>query len=508
MSIVSFRFFVFVAVMVAVYYITPLSVRWVALLLGSTVFIIVGSSWKLYIVFLSQVMLAYAGALLLSKYRQYSKWICGIVVTVEIAALTLLKESSFFVITARYALKLLGVNRQLPYLELAVPLAISYYTLMLVSYVVDVHWGIISPEKNPLKLILYAGFFPQMVMGPFSRYGDVAAKLYEGHRFDYGQVCFGLQRFMWGLFKKLVLAERLGAIVATIYGGGLKETWTPTGSYVWIGATAYVFQVYTDFSGAMDIVLGTAQMLGVVLPENFNTPFYSTSMSELWRRWHMTLGLWLRDYIMYPFLRSGPGGWLRKFCQKHWGKKAAKAIPTHVGTLLVWLYCGFWHGGSYKYIFWGLATFVIITGGMILQPLFDRLKKLLRINTEAASWTLFGRLRTVFLFIVVCSVHPAESLLSALKMWKNAFVYNPWVFVDGSLYRLGLSRLNFWVMVFGLMLLFVISKYQQKSSVRETIAKQNLVFRWMLWLGLFGVVLLFGMYGENYNPSDFIYGGF
>lgn len=508
MSIVSIQFFLFLAVTVAVYYFTPRVARWVILLLGSAVFTIIGSSWCLYIVFLAQVMLAYVGALLLRKYRRRGKWICGAVAGVEIATLTLLKENSFFIITARYALALLGKPREIPYLEMAVPLAMSYYTLMLVSYVLDVYWGKSEPERNPLKLVLYAGFFPQMVAGPIARYGETGTSLCEGHRFDYEQFCFGIQRFLWGLFKKLVLAERLGIIVGTIYGGGLEGTWTPTGSYVWIGALAYIFQVYTDFSGGMDIALGAAQMFGVILPENFRTPFYSTSVSELWRRWHITLGLWLRDYIMYPFLRARPGTRLRAFCQKHWGKKAAKTIPSYIGTLLVWLYCGFWHGGSYRWIFWGLMTFVVIVGGMVLRPLFDKIKTLLRVNTEAASWTLFGRLRTVFLFMTVCSVQPAESLMSGLKMWKDAFVFNPWVFVDGSLYGLGLDRIDFWIMVFGLLALFVVSKYQQRGSVREMVAKQNLAFRWLLWLALFAAVLLFGMYGEGYDPADFIYGGF
>lgn len=491
MSIVSFRFFLFVAVMVAVYYLAPRSGRWVTLLLGSAVFIIMGSSWRLYMVFLSQVMLAYTGALLLHEYRQYGKWICGIVIAGEIACLTMLKESSFFITTARYALTILGRPYEIPYLELAAPMAISYYTLMLISYVLDVHWEKIPLEKNPLKLVLYAGFFPQMVAGPVSRYAETAVQLYEGHRFDYKQFCFGIQRVLWGLFKKLVLAERLGIIVKTIYGGGLQGTWTPVGSYVLIGAAAYTFQLYNDFSGGIDIALGVAQMLGIVLPENFNTPFYSTSMSEIWRRWHITLGLWLRDYIYIPL-----------------GGSRVSRGRLILNLFVVWSVTGFWHGGSYKWLFWGLMTFAVIAGGKILQPVFNKIKTLLRINTEAASWTLFGRLRTVFLFMVLFSVQPAAGLLNALRMWKNAFVFNPWVFVDGSLYQLGLDRIDFWIMIFGLLLLFVVSKYQQKGSVRETIAKQNLVFRWMLWIGLLMAVLLFGMYGEGYNPADFIYGGF
>ncbi len=508
MSIVSFCFFVFVAVIVGFYYIIPLSNRWISLLLGSTIFIIIGSSWKMYIIFLAQVILAYGGALLFHKNLKQNRLICSIVIVLELAALIFLKDSYFFIINYRHILHLLGRPREIPFLEIAAPLAISYYTLMLISYILDVYWGKIEIERNPLKLLLYAGFFPQMIAGPISRYSETAAELWEGHRFNYDNFCFGVQRFLWGLFKKLVLAERLGTIVNTIYTGGLEETWAPVGSYIWIGAIAYAFQLYTDFSGGMDIILGTTQLFGIVLPENFRTPFYSTSMSELWRRWHITLGLWLKDYIMFPFLKSRPAAKFRAFCQKQFGKKAAKTVPTYLGTFLVWFCCGFWHGGTYKWIFWGLSTFVIIVGGMILQPFFDKLQALLQVNKEAGSWILFRRLRTFLLFIITCSIQPANSLMSALKMWKNAFVYNPWILVDGSLYKLGLDRLDFWVMIFGLMILFIVSKYQQKGSVREIIARQNLVFRWILWLGLFIVVLLFGMYGEGYDPAEFIYEGF
>ena len=508
MSIVSFQFFVFTGVFVLLYYVCPRSGRRFVLLAGSTIFIIAGSSWQLYLCFAAQVLLAYAGARWLHKNPNRAKLICRLVVGVEIAALLVVKENSFFIINANYLLPLFGKPGNLEYLNWAAPLAMSYYTLMLASYVLDVHWGKIEPERNPLRLLLYAGFFPQMVSGPIARYSETAAALWEGHKFDYETVCFGLQRFLWGLFKKLVLAERLGVIVNTIYSGGLEGTWTPKGVYIWIGAIAYILQLYTDFSGGMDIVLGTAQLFGVKLPENFRTPFFSTSMSELWRRWHITLGLWLKDYIMYPFLMSVPAGKFRAFCQKHGGKKAVKRYPTYLGTFFVWLACGFWHGGTYRWIFWGLATFVVIVGGLMLEPVFDKLKALLRVNTKAASWTVFGQIRTFLLFALVCSVQPAASLRSALSMWKDAFVFNPWVLMDGSLFRLGLEQLDVWILVFGLLLLFVISRYQQKGSVRAMIARQNLVCRWILWIMLFVAVLLFGMYGEGYNPADFIYGGF
>ncbi|RHR08886.1 MBOAT family protein [Pseudoflavonifractor sp. AF19-9AC] len=492
MSVVSFRFFIFTAIVVVLYYVCPRRGRWFILLTGSTLFIIAGSSLSLYLMFALQVLLVYAGARLLSRYSDWAKLICAAVIGLEIAALIVMKESSFFVMNVNFLSRLFGWSLHLEYLSWAAPLAMSYYTLMLVSYVVDVYRKKIAADRNPLRLLLYAGFFPQMMSGPITRYSETAAALWEGHRFDYETFCFGLQRFLWGLFKKLVLSERLAVLVDTIYNGGLEGTWTPTGVYVWVGAIAYTLQLYTEFSGGTDIVLGTAQLLGIELPENFRTPFFSTTMAEVWRRWHITLSFWFRDYIYFPL-----------------GGSRVDARWKHIRNLLVvWLCTGFWHGGNYRWIFWGIATFVVLAGGILFKPLFEKLTILLRINTQAESWTVLRQLRTFFLFVIVFSVQPAASLTSALTMWKNAFVFNPWVLMDGSLLRLGLDWREMAILIFGLLLLFVISKYQQKGSVRAMIARQNLVCRWFLWLALFAAVLIFGKYGEGYNPSDFIYGGF
>lgn len=508
MPIISMKFYMFLVTVLIVYYLFPLSKRWITLLMASTAFIVMGSSWRLYLFFVFQTISAYYAAYLIRKFPNKGKLFCRLSVIFQIGALTIWKENSFFIINLRLLYRVLKINREIPYLNLIAPMAMSYYTLMLVSYILDVYWEKIEPEKKPLKLLLYAGFFPQMISGPITRYGETGHCLFEGHKFEYRTFCFGCQRILWGFFKKLVLAERLSILVNTIYTGGLHGTWTPTGTYVLIGMLAYVFQVYTDFSGSMDIVLGVAQLFGIRLPENFETPFYATSLSEFWRRWHMTLGLWAKEYIMYPFLKSEFAGSLRHFCKKTFGKKAAKKLPTYMGTFLVWSYCGFWHGGSYRWIAWGLMTFAVIVGGMLMQPVFDKLKALLKINTNTASYVFFQRIRTALLFMFTVSVQPADSLRTATAMWKHLFVINPWVLLDGSLYTLGLDRIDFWIMIYGLGLLFVISMYHQKGSVREMIAAQNLVFRWLLWILLFVAVLLFGMYGEGYDAASFIYGGF
>ena len=495
------------------YYITPQKIRWISLLLASTVFFGLWCGWKLYLVFAVQAAAAYFAARFLSPdlTEGEKRTIAVLFLVGEAAILIMYKESVFFTDNINRVFRIFNVSIQIPKLDLIAPLGISYYTLMLISYFLDVYWGKTEAEKNPFKVMLYAGFFPQMISGPFSRYDEVKGTLFEGHRFDYNEVCFGAQRFLWGLFKKLVLAERLAVLASTVYDGGTPNqmgTVTFKGIYVLIGAVSYVLQLYTDFSGSMDIVLGAVQTMGIHLPENFNTPFYATSLSEIWRRWHMTLGRWLKDYVMYP-LQKCLITKFGKFLRKKLGKKAGKDIILYASMFVAWFTIGFWHGGSWKYICGsGLFFFVMIVGGILLQPLFLRMQKLFCINMDAWSWRLFQRLRTFILFTLSVSIGRAESLTRGLQMWKRSFAYNPWVLVDGSLYNLGLDRADFWVLIFGLLLLFAVSKYQQKSSVRAAVARQNLLFRWIIWLGLFSIVLLFGMYGEGYDPAEFIYGGF
>ncbi|MDR1330442.1 MAG: MBOAT family protein [Oscillospiraceae bacterium] len=423
-----------------------------------------------------------------------------------IAVLIFFKENSFFIDNTRWLRDRTGILSDLTYPTRTIPLGISYYTFLLVSYVLDVSWGKIEPTKNPFKIVLFAGYFPQMTSGPFTRFADVKNELLGRGKFNYENLSFGAQRFLWGLFKKLVLAERLAVIVASVYGNTKLE-----GAYIFIGAVSYVLQLYTDFSGCMDIVIGASQMFGIKLPENFKTPFYSTSLSEFWRRWHITLGVWLKDYVLYPTLKSRWLQSVRAFCAKRLGKKAGKDIATYIGMLITWFSIGFWHGGSWKYICSsGLFFFVMIVGGLLLEPGFKRLIKWLRINTGAWSWTLFSRMRTWILFTLSVSFGRAADLTDGFRMWRRAFKYNPWVMVDGSLYNLGLDAKDFWVMIFGLLILFIISKMQYGTveGVRYKLSQQNIIFRWIVFLALFAAVLIFGMYGEHYDPADFIYGQF
>lgn len=514
-SIMSFWFWTCLTVFSVFYYTIAkkFKVQWIFLLFASLFFYRVNCSRRLMLWMLTPICITYLMAFIINDlYGFKQKLILFCTVTSDILFLLYFKERNFFIITHNLLSSVFKFSHW-EKVEIAAPLGVSYLILMLVSYMLDVSWGIVKPQKNPLKFLLYVLYFPITTSGPITRYSQVENQLFIEHEFDYEQFCFGVQRIVWGMFKKMVVADRIGLIVGTIYGN--YENYT--GFTILIGLLAYTLQVYTDFSGCIDMVLGTSQSLGIILPENFCKPFFSGSLSEIWRRWHMTLGFWVKDYVLYPILKSTSIQILSKFLKSRFGKKNryAKLIPTWCGMLVVWFIVGFWHGGSWKYIFGGgLFFFAMIVGGQLLEPVFEWLIKIFRINTKTTSWRVFQNLRTVFLFAAAVSFQRAVSFKTGLKMWRKVFSeFNPWIFVDGTLFRLGLDAKDFFVLFFGLIIILIIEigehgNKAESISMRERISRQNIVCRWIIYFGLVFSVIIFGMYGPNYNAKSFIYAEF
>lgn len=496
MSTGSFSFLFFAAVVLLLYYFVPKRYRWLVLFSGSGVYFWCASGSRLLLVFLGICLMNYLAAIGIGRIRKKQdasqnawkvKVVYGAVVLADVALLVLYKDSDFF------------------HAHLTAPIGISYFTLILIGYLTDVYWGKFDAERNFLKLTLFAGYFPQLSSGPFVKYDTMREELFLPKAFDFERIVFGVERVLWGLFKKLVIAERLSVVVNAVYGDFV----TYNGFYVWVAVVAFMLQLYADFSGAMDIVLGISECFGIRLPENFQTPFYAVSIQEFWRRWHITLGAWLREYVFYPVLRSRLISKLRKWCRKRWGKDFEKRfnLPLYLGLFVTWFLIGFWHGGKWNYI-WGsgLYYWLLIVLGDIFAPLLKGAVRVLQINTQCWSWRFFQRVRTAALFAFGLSFFRSESIGAGVALWKSAFaVNNVWVLFDGSLYELGLDRQDVSVLIYALILLFVVEHYKYRINIRKKLAEQNYLFRLAVVLLLAFGVVIFGKYGANYVASAFIY---
>lgn len=272
-------------------------------------------------------------------------------------------------------------------ISLIYPLGISYYTLSLIGYLADVYWKKEKAEKNYFKLLLFVIYFPKILEGPISKHKNCGLQLVEGHDFDYKRVCFGLQRAIWGYFKKLVIADRLIALVNTVFLNAQYYT----GAEFLIAAILGSVQLYCDFSGCMDIALGVSECFGITLEENFKQPFASRSAAEFWRRWHITLGAWFKDYVFMPLAVSPRLMKVSGFLRKKIGKRAGKIFSTVIPLAVVWLLTGLWHGTGANYLVWGLYWGVLIGISTVFETEIQKLTKWLKINTSSNGYVLFQK---------------------------------------------------------------------------------------------------------------------
>lgn len=539
MSITSFYFLLFYAFVLLIYYIVPKKGQWVILLLASILYYLFSDNGFLIFYPLAAVLVCHLGVRRMVQVRERAKaqkeemssaensgkspqkslwkslrkspeWLCRqalvAVIVINVGVLFLLKYINFGINTVNGIASFFREGELLHGLNWLVPLGISYYSLTLIGYVVDVYFEIAKPLKNPAKLALYGMFFPCMLSGPILKFREDGDQLYEPHPFDYVQVTRGMQRMLWGFFKVLVISERMGLIVDTIYGNYAQYP----GLYIWIGTVAFAFQLYTNFSGGMDISLGIAQTFGLKLPENFERPFFSKTISEYWRRWHITLGVWMKEYVFYPILRSAMFTKLGKKLRARFGKKRGKQLTTFAGMFLLWFAVGIWHGGDWKYVIGsGLLHWAYIVCGELLEPVYAKGMAKLGIDPRAKWVDRLRVLRTFFLVNIGFVFFRADSVGAAFSMLKGAVsVFNPGILIDGSIFTLGLDWIEFTIAVVSLLMLLGVSLLQEKGSVRERIGKKSLPVRWIIWYALLFYVILLGNYGPDYSAAEFIYQGF
>ena len=385
------------------------------------------------------------------------------------------------------------------------PLGISYYTFMAIGYVLDVYWKRCEAEKNIVTYGAFLIYFPHIVQGPIDRFGALKPQLADGAKLSYKNLAFGGQLILWGLFKKMVIADRINQVVTRVFAGYA----TYSGSVVLVAAVFAALELYCNFSGCIDIVRGYSQMLGIELAENFDHPFFSKSAAEFWRRWHVSLGAWFRDYVYMPLSVSPRLIKFTKKCRGVIGERAGKAMASVIPTAVVWLLTGFWHGTGWNYIVWGIYWGLMIILSNVFAPEIKKLSGLLRIDTESGGWQVFRMIRTFFLFVAGRIITMPGDLRASREMFRHIFTqFKLASLFDGTLYCVGLDRPNFLLAIAALAVLWAVSLMQRRGPLRERIAESPLVFRWIVYYALIFAIIIFGMYGPGFVASEFVYGNF
>ena len=517
MSFISLTFLIFLALTVLIYFIVPAAHRWLVLLAASLVFYGWAGIDKLLFAGISSLIVYFAALRMDAIYagaaqetdkkaaaaaaKKKTRRILTGALVLLIGALVWTKAGAS--IAAAFSRILKG---QPITVHVLVPMGISYYTFAVVGYLADVYWKKDKAEKNWLRLLLYMLFFPQIVQGPIPRHKKLAPQLAEGHPFDWERLRRGMLRVLWGYFKKMVIADRFAVIVTEVIGG--YKTYE---GVLFIAALAFsAVQLYCDFSGCMDIALGIAEMLGITLDENFRRPFLSRSAAEFWRRWHITLGTWFKDYVYMPLAVSP---WLMKLGRsgaKTFGKRFGKSLMTAVPLAVVWLLTGLWHGTGPDYVVWGCYWGLLIIVTTVWAPEIRKLNEFLHIDTESVWWKRFQMVRTFGIFCVgrLLTITP-DLKASAVIFRKILTQHNIWAFTNGTFYRLGLSGPNFWVGLFSLGIVWYINLREEGGSdMRREVMSYPLPVRWFLYYALFFAVLIFGMYGSGLSGGGFVYAAY
>lgn len=486
MSFQSLGFALFFPIVSLVYFLIPAGknnlIRNIWLLAAGYFFYMYGN--PVYGIFLLYVTLVTYFFGLLFEKKGKSRALTVISVCVTLLPLLILKYSGFVIRNLNAALSRTG-GGILNDLNLILPVGISFYSFAALSYVLDVRKKRIAAEHNLVHYALFAGFFPALLSGPIERAGHLIPQLKEKHEFDPDRIKSGFLLMLWGYFLKLVLSERIAVYVDKVFG----EYEIYTGAFSIIAILLYSLQIYFDFLSYTCMALGAGEIMGFDLLRNFERPYLATNIADFWRRWHISLTSFFRDYVYIP-LGGNRKGTLRKY----------------INILVVFAVSGLWHGASWNFVFWGLINGAFQVAGEILMPLREKAAEILEIRTESFGHRLLKIICTFLLASFAWTFFRAESFISAVKMLMNCLVFNPWVLFDGSMLKLGLTDIDMVIVMISLLIVLFVSILNEKGIVvRDRIDRQDLWFRWFFYITAILAVLIFGMYGPMYDPSEFIY---
>ena len=481
----SLHFLLFFPIVVGLYYVIPYKLRNYWLLAASYYFYMCWNA-KYVLLLLFSTVVTFVSGILIEKFAQKKRLCVAVSFFLNLSILFVFKYLDFGIDSLNQILGHLHMTLQVPEFDLLLPVGISFYTFQALGYTVDVYRGEIYAEKNFFHYALFVSFFPQLVAGPIERSKNLLRQLNTPAKPTFDSLRDGFLLMLWGYFLKVVLADRIAVFVDTVYG----DIETYTGVYLIVATFLFAVQIYCDFAGYSIVAIGAAEILGIRLMENFNAPYLSVSVAEFWRRWHISLSSWFRDYLYIP-LGGNRKGKLRKYSN----------------LLITFGVSGLWHGADWSYVVWGLLNGIYQIIGEALSPLKKKAAVFLEIKENSLSHRCIRIVTTFALVDLAWVFFRASSVFEGLRIVKRMLTAkNHWVWFDGSLYECGLNQKNFALMVWGILLLFVVDICRYRGiELRKVVAKQDYWAQCLTVIAAVFAILLFGMWGVGYDEANFIY---
>ena len=493
----SLHFMIFFPVVLAVYFIVPKKLRYIWLLITSYYFYMSWNAEYAILIAFSTVLTFLCG-ILIDQFRKNEgeKWKILQKITlfggiaINLAILFLYKYTGFALDNINAILSAFGIDAVGENFSILLPVGTSFYTFQALGYVIDVYRKDVEAEYNLFRYALFVSFFPQLVAGPIERSGNLMKQLKEVHTiklWNYERIVRGTAVMMWGFFLKVIVADRAATIANNVF-----ENYYAMGTFELVtGVVFFAIQIYCDFASYSTIAQGAAQIMGFTLMDNFDTPYFALSIKEFWRRWHISLSTWFRDYLYIP-LGGNRKGTLRKY----------------INTMIVFLVSGLWHGADWTYIVWGGLHGAYQVIGAVTKPAKERLYKKLGFKTQSTSFRLCQMLSTFALTCLAWIFFRADSIGAAFDYIVRMVTHlNPWAITTGVIYNLGLDRQEMNILLISVAVLFFVDYMKRRKNIRFENLTDNQVF-WVrgavIFILLF-VVIIFGAYGYSFDAQEFIY---
>lgn len=492
-------FIIFFPIVFLVYLIVPTRFRKYTLLIASYYFYI---CWNVrYIILIVIVtVVTWLAAYSIDKIRITSKSIAiekailGIGITIVIAMLGIFKYLNFIIDSINSVFNHINIDVDLNRIDIVLPVGISFYTFQALAYLIDVYRGDIKAERNVFSYALFVSFFPQLVAGPIERSGHLLKQFDEIEKIriiDWSRIIDGLKTMLYGFFLKMVVADRAAIYVNEVFGNYHRYN----SSIIVIATILFSFQIYCDFNSYSLIAIGCAKVMGFEIVSNFDAPYFAKSVSDFWRRWHISLNTWFRDYLYIPL-----------------GGNRCSRGRRYFNTLIVFLVSGLWHGANWTYIIWGGLNGLLQVIESILKTPIKKFNRLLGTKVNSFSYHL---LQNAFAFLLINFTwifFRADSIKDALGLIRRIFTrWDPWAFSNAdiveNLLPKSLSKIEFIILLTGLLAVITVDliKYTYNLNLNEFLSNQCIWFRWMVYIGVFFSILIYGVYGPNYQSVDYIY---